>query len=45
LALSLLLLPMLYRVFAPPLRAPATQPNAATEAPGHSLTPRAGGLV
>ena len=31
LALSLLLLPMLYRVFAPPLRAPATQPDSTIE--------------
>jgi cobalt-zinc-cadmium resistance protein CzcA len=45
LALSLLLLPMLYRVFAPPLRAAAAQSERATEPPGHSLAPRAGGLT
>ncbi len=44
LALSLLLLPMLYRVFAPPLRAATAQP-AATEPPDHGLAASARGLT
>ena len=45
LALSLLLLPMLYRVFAPPLRAAAIQPERTTEPPDRSLADSARGLT
>ncbi len=44
LSLSLLLLPMLYRVFAPPLRVTAAQASP-TLPPDHRLTPQAGGLT
>jgi len=46
--LSLLLLPMLYRVFAPPLRPPlakAAAPRGASEPAPHALRPQPEGGV